>query len=388
MQELQERAAKLLHDARAILDTASTEQRSPTTEELAKHETIMADFDRVQAQLRAEARTADAEQAVRSIGPKAGRETGQAGPSPDEYRDSFWQAMRTGAFSPELRALSYGADTAGGYAVPDAFRRELIQALNEENVIRQYATVFTTTSGILSIPTISAHGSASWKTEAAAYAESDETFGEVQLSAYKATCLIKVSEELLADSAFPLESYLATEFGRRIGRLEETAFTTGSGSNQPTGVVGGSTLGVTAAATNAVTADELVDLYHSLGRAYRNRAVWLMADSTVKAIRKLVTGVSGDKTYLWSPGLGAGEPDTLLGRPVVVSQDVVALAASAKTIIFGDLSYYYIGDRQMISMQRLNELYAGNGQIGFRMFKRTDGKLALATAAYHLIMHS
>lgn len=388
MTDLRERAAKLLHEAREILSQADTENRALTAEELAKHDTIMADFDAAQARLRAEERTATAEAAVASKGPKAGKDAQRVAQDGEEYRDAFWRAMRTGVETPEFRALSFGSDSAGGYLVPDVFRRELVIALNEENVMRQLATVFTTTSGIMSIPAVSTHGSASWKTEAAAYAESDETFTEIQLNAYKATSLIKVSEELLNDSAFPLESYLATEFGRRLGRLEETGFTTGTGSNQPTGVVGGSTLGVTAAATNAVTADELVDLFHSLGRAYRTRARWLMADTTVKAIRKLVTGVSGDKTYLWQPGLQGSEPDTLLGRPVVVSQDMAALAASAKTILFGDFSYYYIGDRAGMTMQRLNELYAGNGQVGFRVFKRTDGKLALATAVYHLIQHS
>jgi HK97 family phage major capsid protein len=252
-------------------------------------------------------------------------------------------------------------------------------------VIRKYATQFTTSSGIMTIPVNSAHGSASWKTEAAAYAESDETFSEVTLNAYKGTALIKVSEEILNDSAFNIDSFLATEFGRRLGKLEEEAFIAGSGSGQPTGLIGGTTLGTTATATNAITADELMDLYHALARPYRSRAVWVMKDSTIKMIRKLRTGVTNDLTYLWQPGLSAGEPDTLLGRPVVPSEFMPAATTGLKSVVFGDLSYYYIGDRQSISMQRLVELYAANGQVGFRQFKRTDGKLALATAAYHLI---
>jgi len=236
----------------------------------------------------------------------------------------------------------------------------------------------------MSIPVNSAHGSASWKAEEAAYSTSDETFAEVQLRAYKASALIKVSEELLHDSAFPLDSFLATEFGRRLGKLEEEAFVVGTGSGQPTGVVGGSTLGTTASATNAITVDEVTDLYYAIGRAYRSRASWLMKDSTVKALRKLKTGVSGDNTYLWQAGLRDGEPDTLLGRPVYVSEFMPAIATGEKAILFGDFSYYYIGDRNQMSMQRLVELYAANGQVGFRQFKRTDGKLALATAMYHL----
>jgi HK97 family phage major capsid protein len=158
----------------------------------------------------------------------------------------------------------------------------------------------------------------------------------------------------------------------------------GDGSGKPTGVVNGSTLGKTAAATNAITADELMDTFYALGRAYRQNAAWIMHDSTIKAVRKLVTGVSGDKTYLWSPGLSAGEPDTLLGRPVYASQDMAEIATGNKVAVFGDMSYYYIGDRQSIGLQRLVELYSANGQVGFRIFKRTDGKLALAESVVHL----
>lgn len=281
--------------------------------------------------------------------------------------------------------MSVGSDTYGGYTVPDEFRRQLIQGLDELNVMRGLATTITSSSGTLTMPTLTTHASATWKTEAEAYAETTPAFSEVTFSAHKATALIKVSEELLNDSAFPLEQWIAGEFARALAELEETAFVVGTGSGQPTGVVGGSTLGKTATATNAITADELMDTYHALGRAYRRRASWLMHDSTKKAIRKLVTGVSGDKTYIWQPGLASGEPDMLLGQPVYTSPDMAEIGTGNKVAIFGDLSYYYIVDRQSISIQRLNELYAGNGQVGFRIFKRTDGKLTLATAAYHLI---
>jgi HK97 family phage major capsid protein len=270
--------------------------------------------------------------------------------------------------------------------VPDEFRNELIMALNEQNIIRGLATTFTTQSGVMTIPVNSAHGSASWKAEEAAYATSDETFAEVTLNAYKGTALIKLTEELLNDSAFPMESFVAQEFGRRLGKLEEEAFVNGDGSSKPTGIVGGATVGKTAAATNAITADELADLYHALGRAYRSKATWVMGDSTVKLIRKLKTGVSSDNTYLWQAGLKDGEPDRLFGRPVVVSEFMPAATTGLKPVIFGDISYYYIGDRQAMSMQRLTELYAANGHVGFRQFKRTDGKLSLAVAVQSLVM--
>lgn len=383
---LSEQRAQIVADWRAMLDAADAEGRALTADELEKSRKMEADIDALKATIDQRAKADAADRAIVPDSQRAAVVTATAGPNPEDYRKAFWSAMRSGVVSAELRDQKVGTDSLGGFTVPDAFRATLIMALNEENVIRGLATSFTTVSGVMTIPVNSAHGSASWKTEETAYATSDETFAEITLNAYKATALIKVTEELLNDSAFPIENFIAQEFGRRLGKLEEEAFINGTGSNQPTGVVGGSTLGKTASATNAITADELTDLYHSLGRAYRSRATFVMKDSTVKLIRKLVTGVSGDKTYIWQPGLQASEPDRLLGRPVVVSEYMPEPTTGLKPIVFGDISYYYIGDRQAMSMQRLNELYAANGHVGFRQFKRTDGKLSLATAVNHLIM--
>jgi HK97 family phage major capsid protein len=387
--DLKDKAGKLLHDARALMDKADAEGRSLTAEENTQYQAIMDDFDAAHAQINRDKRLNAAEAAVASSGPVAGRQsttvTNASKFASDEYRTAFWSAMRSG-IPEEFRVLSVGTDTAGGFIVPDDFRRQLIIGLEQANVMRGLATVFTTTSGVLSLPVVSTHSSAGWVAENAAYSASDSGFTEVTLNAYKATMLMKASEELINDSAFDMPSFIAQECGRGLGRLEETAFVVGSGSGQPTGVVGSATLGKTAAATNAVTADELMDLQYALGRAYRSRATWLMHDSTVKAIRKLKTGVSSDNTYLWSPGLSASEPDRLLGNPVVTSQDITELATTNKPILFGDFSYYYIGDRQAIGLQRLVELYAANGQVGFRIHKRTDGKLALTEAVKYMVM--
>ena len=379
--ELRAQRKQLVDEMRRIV-----ESDLPVSEKTEKTDKIDADINALEALIK---RVERVETEERAFVPESQRETAvvaTATATPEaQYRDAFWNYIRRGAQAGEYRAMSVGSDTYGGYTVPDEFRRQLIQGLDELNVMRGLATTITSSSGTLTMPTLTTHASATWKTEAEAYAETTLAFSEVTFSAPKATALIKVSEELLNDSAFPLEQWIAGEFARALAELEETAFVVGTGSGQPTGVVGGSTLGKTATATNAITADELMDTYHALGRAYRRRASWLMHDSTKKAIRKLVTGVSGDKTYIWQPGLASGEPDMLLGQPVYTSPDMAEIGTGNKVAIFGDLSYYYIVDRQSISIQRLNELYAGNGQVGFRIFKRTDGKLTLATAAYHLI---
>jgi HK97 family phage major capsid protein len=216
--------------------------------------------------------------------------------------------------------------------------------------------------------------------------ESGDTFTQVSIGAFKLATMIKVSEELLNDSVFDLGSYIAKEFGRRIGAKEEEAFFIGDGEGKPTGIfngTGGADLGVTAAKATEITADELLDLFYSLKAPYRKKAVFVMNDATVKAIRKLKDGTG---QYLWQPSITAGEPDTLLNRPVKTSAYIPTLEAAAKVIAFGDFGYYWIADRQGRAFQRLNELYAVTGQIGFKATQRVDGKLILAEAVKFLQM--
>ena len=187
-------------------------------------------------------------------------------------------------------------------------------------------------------------------------------------------------EELLNDSAFDLESYFATEFARRIGDKEEEAFLVGDGNKKPLGIfaeTGGADVGVTAASATAITADELINLFYSLEAPYRKNAIWIVNDATIAAVRKLkdTTG-----QYLWQPALHEGGHETLLGKKIYTSPFVPELAAGAKTVAFGDFSFYWIGDRQGVTFRRLNERYADTGQVGFLATKRLDGKLVLPEA--------
>jgi HK97 family phage major capsid protein len=279
-----------------------------------------------------------------------------------------------------LNALQVGTDSEGGYLVPDEFERTLVEALQEENIFRTMAKIIQTASGDRKIPVVASKGTASWVDEEGAIPESDDAFGQVSIGAYKLATMIKVSEELLNDSVFNLESYIAREFARRIGAKEEESFFIGDGTGKPTGIfnsTGGAELGVTAASATAITVDEIMDLFYSLKSPYRKNAVFVMNDSTVKAIRKLK---DGNGQYLWQPSITAGQPDTILNRPVKTSAYVPAIAAGAKTIAFGDFGYYWVADRQGRSFQRLNELYAATGQVGFKATQRVDGKLILPEA--------
>ena len=313
--------------------------------------------------------------------PTVVNEEEKAGRSSKNYKKSFWNAMRSKTIRPEVQdALHIGTDSEGGYLVPDEYEKQLIEALEEENIFRKLAHVIQTSSGDRKIPVVASKGTASWVDEEGLIPESDDSFGQVSIGAYKLGTLIKVSNELLADSVFNLEAYISKEFGRRCGAKEEEAFFNGDGTGKPTGILHatlGAEVGVTAEAVDKVTADEVIDLFYSLKAPYRKRAVWILNDSTVKAIRKLK---DGNGNYIWQPALTAGAPDTILGRPVYTSAYMPTLAAGNKTIIFGDLSYYWVADRQGRTFKKLSELYATTDQTGFMATQRVDGKLILREA--------
>ena len=389
--ELREKRAKAWEAAKAFLDSHRKENGTLSAEDDAaytKMEQEITDLGKEIARLeRQEALDAELNRPVNK--PLTGKPGGKAdtdgedktGRASDDYRKNFWNAMRSKAPMPAVtNALQVGTDFEGGYLVPDEYERTLVEALEEENIFRQMAKVIQTSSGDRKIPVVATKGTASWIDEEGAFPESDDSFGQVSIGAYKLGTMIKVSEELLNDSVFDLQSYISREFARRIGAKEEEAFFTGNGTGKPLGVLaatGGAETGVTAASSTAVTADELMDLYYSLKSPYRKKSVWVLNDSTIKAIRKLK---DNNGQYLWQPSLVAGTPDTILGRPVKTSAYMPAIAAGAKTIAFGDFSYYWVADRQGRSFKRLNELYAATGQVGFLASQRVDGKLILAEA--------
>ena len=321
--------------------------------------------------------------------PGAAKEDTKTGRASDAYRKNFWNAMRSKTPDRSITdALQIGTDSEGGYLIPDEFERTLLSGLEENNIFRTLANIIQTTSGDRKIPIVASHGSAAWVDEEGAYSESDDAFAQITLGAYKLGTMMKVSDELLNDSVFDLENYLSGEFARRIGNAEEDAFINGDGIGKPTGILaakGGGEIGVTTSSGTAFTADDLINLYHSLLTPYRKKAVWLMNDSTVQFIRKLK---DSNGQYLWQPSLVAGTPNTILGCPVMVSRYMPEIGAGNKAVAFGDFSYFWIADRQGRSFMRLNELFAAHGQVGFRGSQRVDGKLILPEAIKVMQMKS
>jgi len=243
--------------------------------------------------------------------------------------------------------------------------------------MRQLSRVITTSSGELHIPVVASTGTASWVAEGNEIPLSDGTFGQVILTAYKIGTMIKVTHELLKDSAFPIDSFLAQDFGRRMGQLEEEAFVAGDGINKPTGFLTSAPVGKVVGSPTALSFDDVMDLYRKLRSPYRNKAVFVANDLTIGALQKLK---DNNGQYLWKPALTMGEPDTILGRPVYVSSFMPAIGPEAKVLAFGDFSYYWIGDRTGRTFERLNELFAQTDQVGFKATQRVDGKLVLPEA--------
>lgn len=308
------------------------------------------------------------------------------GSASDEYRAAFWDMMR-GSVATEVRnALSIGEDTEGGYTVPDEFERQLIQGLEENNIFRRMAHVIRTASGTRKIPIANDVMEASWIDEGEAIPETNTKFAQTTLSAYKLGTMIKVSNELLHDSAFDIAAYIADRFGVCMGNAEERAFITGTGEKQPTGLLhdtNGAELGVTAAAEALVTFDEIFQLYYALKAPYRRRAAFLCNEALVL---QLMTLKDGHGQYIWRPSLDIAKPDTILGRPIYTSTYMPAPAKGEKALCFGDYSYYWVADRSNRTFRRLNELYATTDQVGFLTTQRVDGKLILPETVKYLKM--
>ena len=391
---MREKRAKLWDATKAFLDSKRNGDGLISAEDNATYEKMEADVIALGHEIERMERQAaiDREMSAPTSKPLTGKpqtvpgdtKTGRA---TDEYKSAFWNIMRKKAVPHEVyNALQVGTLTEGGYLAPDEYEHTLIEALQDQNIFRSLARVISTSSGERKIPVVASKGTAAWIDEEAAYPESDDAFGQVSIGAYKLATMIKVSEELLNDSVFDVAGYIAREFARRIGAAEEEAFFTGNGTGKPTGILaatGGAETGVTTASAATVTFDEVMDLFYSLRAPYRRNSVFIMNDSTVKALRKLKNG-NGD--YLWTPSVTAGTPDTVLNRPVYTSTFMPALAASAKSILLGDLGYYWVADREGRSFKRLNELYAPTGQVGFLASERVDGKLILPEAVKVMAM--
>lgn len=378
--ELRTKRATLWNTMEGFLDTHRTDKGVLSAEDDATYNNMEKDLDDLTNEIkRMERRDAIEAELNKPVdrpltGKPEKQEPEKIGRASNAYKEDFGRHLRGKTLLHNV--LSEGTDADGGFLVPEEFERQIITTLDEANVVRSLAKVITTGSE-RKIPVAATHSVAQWTAENAAYTESNPTFGQKQIDAFKLTDLIRVSQELLQDSAFDLESYIAGEFARAFGIAEEEAFCVGTGTNQPTGIftANGGEVGVTAAAANAITVDEVISLVYALKSPYRRNAKFLMNDATVAMLRKLK---DGNGVYLWQPSIQAGEPDRLLGYEIYTSPYVPTVASGSYAIAFGDFQHYWIADRAGRTVQRLNELYATNGQVGYVATERVDGKVILA----------
>lgn len=398
--ELRQRRAKIVHDMRELVETCAKEGREFDSDEHLSWERMEADETRLKAHIdRLEQVEEDEYSLAQPLERKISTDTN---PSEEEketrhelYREA-WRGWIRGGFTSltqdqrtmmqnravdlpsEVRALGVGTDTAGGFAVPDEDMRQIVAALARFGGVRaSRSTVISTSSGAdLPIPTSNDTANvATILAENTAAGEQDVSFAQTVLSSFMYTSgIIRVSFQMLQDSSFPLEPWLRDRFVERHGRGQNAHFTTGTGTGQPQGIVTGSTLGVTGAAGQLTTHtyNDIVDLEHSVDPAYRGSAEWMFHDTTLAGLKKIV---DGDARPLWAAGIATGQPDTLMGYPYVINQDMAVPAASAISLLFGDMSAYLIRDVMSFTMLRLTERYAENLQVAFLGFMRTDGRL-------------
>lgn len=286
------------------------------------------------------------------------------------HKEAMLKALRSN-FRQVDNVLQEKVDADGGYLVPEEYDNRLIQSLEGENIMRQLGHTLTT-SGDHKINIAATTPAAAWIDEGGQLTFGEATFKQALLDAHKLHVAIKVTEELLYDSAFNLENYILEQFGKALANAEEDAFLNGDGTGKPTGVFHQTNGGTYLTEVATLKADDIINLIHALKRPYRKGAVFILNDKTIAAIRKLK---DNNGAYMWQPSYQVGEPDRLLGYPVYTSQ-----FAPENKIAFGDFSYYNIGDRGTRSFKQLTELFAGNGMIGFVAKERVDGKLILKEA--------
>jgi HK97 family phage major capsid protein len=397
--ELRTRRAKLIEDARALIG-----DKYCSAEETMKFDKMMAEADRLKEQIdRMEQVEAEEFRMLEAMRPINRSKAGIANPrgvfDPIAAFDIY---LRGGleALSPEARAVldyqkfnaAMGTTTGrdGGFTVPDGFYHQLVSAEKAYGGMLETAHIIDTDSGNpLAIPTDDDTGNVgAILHENTQAAELPIVFGTVALGAFTYTSgLVRLSQELMQDTAFDLSGFLTRVFGERLARVVNTHCTTGDRVSKPSGVVTEAALGVTAASATEFTADELIDLEHSVDRAYRGNARWMMSYDALRVVKKLKDGAG---RYLWLASPAEGEPDTILGHGYVINQDVPAIAPSAKSILFGDFSKYYIRRVAGARVLRLVERYADYNQIAFVAHQRWDGALIDAGAhpVKYLAMHS
>lgn len=375
-----EERGQLVAEARDLLNQAEKETDTTKATELEqRHDATMEKVDALDKKIAREERAAQAEKAEeerrsrqRPTGgdrqaPANGGDDGEptAEQRQEQYRGAFFAMLREGGDASGLdreqrdllrqgyvenRTQTAGTAAAGGYTVPTTLANKIIEVMKDWGPMYDPTVtdeMVTSSGNPFDIPTNDDTGNTSDALDEGDDLTDDNSgdlvFGQASLSAYVfATPWLKISFELLQDSIFDIEGFVARKLGERLGRGANAKLTNGSGANEPKGIIVAAAAAVTAASATAIVGDELINLQHSVNAAYRRSPMcrWMFADTTMAAIRKLK---DGQGNYLWQMGdVRVGAPDLILGKPYSVNDDVPAIAAGAKAVAFGDFSRYTV----------------------------------------------
>jgi HK97 family phage major capsid protein len=417
---LRERRAKLVSDAQAIL-----RKQTISTEDRARFDTMMDDAEVLKGQIDSMERTVIADEEVRS-GARSGFDRYGARHESNterEVRRDFVDFIRRGTVSSRLaerrdtdsqgqaagsQTISYTSGAAGGYFVPAGFVYDVDVATKYYAPLMNgecFRVLETATGSVLPYPTNNDTGvEAASLAENTSAVEAPAVMSNVTFGAFKYTSnIVRVSLELLQDSAFDIEAFLKDLFAIRFGRAYEQAFTTGTGTNQPTGILTALNAldlpEVVAAGSNANSGNagdtgansigtaDLTQLEHSVDPSYRRNARWMFHDNTLRQLKQLLDKFGRP---IWLPGIAVNAPDTLYGYPYTINQSMPKIAPNAPTVLFGDMQKFIIRKVREMSVLRLVERYAEYGQIGFVAFSRVDSDLVDAGThpIQQLVMHS
>lgn len=279
----------------------------------------------------------------------------------------------------EIKALHRSTDPNGGYLADVDFQAELLRDIVQFSPVRQAARVGATSSASVILPRRTGTMTAGWVTEIGNRPATEPSYGNVTIPIAELACYVDVSNQLLEDAVFNLSAELAFDFSEQFGAIESTAFVLGNGVGQPEGFMFSTDVtSVNSGSAAAITADGMIDLFYSTKPYYRGRGVWMLNSTSLASVRKLKDGMGN---YIWQPGIAAGQPETILGRPVVEAPDMPNEGAGLYPVVFGDFqSGYRIYDRVSLAVLRDPYSIATTGQTRFHARRRTGGAVVKSEA--------
>jgi HK97 family phage major capsid protein len=292
----------------------------------------------------------------------------------DIYKSEFQDMLRNRSES--IHALEEGSEgIADGYIIPGYDAKKFYQAMAKDSLFRKFATKISIDQTDGTIVAVASTGRAEITGEGQLYPVDSDNIKKIPYDSFKIASLCKLSQQFINDTKFDLDTYLMCEFARRFARAEEKVLLTGTGQEEPLGLLS-SAKTISTKNEGEITYDDVVTLYFSLDAEYRKNAVWVMNDETAFTLRMLK---DQNGNPFWKHG-----KDTLFGKPVVISPHMPLITSGAKPILIGDFSYYWLLQRQELTIKPLFELFIGEGQIGYAGYERLDGKLVREDAVHTL----